>query len=139
MKPTVRLGVLPRLLKEILDTRIMVKKSLKKNKDNKVGSKVAVGSERRWRRGVNTVCSWCARAHGGAAQVLARMLDARQLGLKLIANVTYGYTSASFSGRMPCAEVADAIVQTGRDTLQRVRSERSRETGQGVRVGWGRA
>ena len=33
------------------------------------------------------------------------MLDARQLGLKLIANVTYGYTSASYSGRMPCVEV----------------------------------
>lgn len=33
------------------------------------------------------------------------MLDARQLGLKLIANVTYGYTSAHFSGRMPCVEV----------------------------------
>ena len=33
------------------------------------------------------------------------MLDARQLGLKLIANVTYGYTSANFSGRMPCVEV----------------------------------
>lgn len=33
------------------------------------------------------------------------MLDARQLGLKLIANVTYGYTGASFSGRMPCVEV----------------------------------
>ena len=58
---------------------------------------------------------------GVLPQVLARMLDARQLGLKLIANVTYGYTSASFSGRMPCVELADAIVQTGRDTLQRVR------------------
>ena len=33
------------------------------------------------------------------------MLDARQLGLKLIANVTYGYTAANFSGRMPCIEV----------------------------------
>ena len=33
------------------------------------------------------------------------MLDARQLGLKLIANVTYGYTGANFSGRMPCIEV----------------------------------
>lgn len=33
------------------------------------------------------------------------MLDARQLGLKLIANVTYGYTAASYSGRMPCVEV----------------------------------
>lgn len=34
-----------------------------------------------------------------------RMLDHRQLGLKLIANVTYGYTAANFSGRMPCVEV----------------------------------
>ena len=37
------------------------------------------------------------------------MLDARQLGLKLIANVTYGYTGASFSGRMPCIEVGDSV------------------------------
>lgn len=29
----------------------------------------------------------------------------------MIANVTYGYTSASFSGRMPMAELADSIVQ----------------------------
>ena len=33
------------------------------------------------------------------------MLHARQLGLKLIANVTFGYTAASYSGRMPCIEV----------------------------------
>jgi predicted TIM-barrel fold metal-dependent hydrolase len=48
------------------------------------------------------------------------MLNARQLGLKFIANVTYGYTSATFSGRMPCVEIADAIVQTGRETLENV-------------------
>jgi DNA polymerase zeta len=50
---------------------------------------------------------------------LLRTLDARQLGLKLLANVTYGYAGASFSGRMPCAEIADAIVQTGRQTLEK--------------------
>jgi DNA polymerase elongation subunit (family B) len=44
-------------------------------------------------------------------QVLQRVLNARQFGLKLIANVTYGYTAAGFSGRMPMAELADAIVQ----------------------------
>lgn len=49
----------------------------------------------------------------------ARLLQARQLGLKLAANTTYGYTGASFSGRMPCVEVADAIVQTARKTLER--------------------
>ena len=35
----------------------------------------------------------------------------------MIANVSYGYTAAGFSGRMPMAELADAIVQSGRQTL----------------------
>lgn len=53
-------------------------------------------------------------------QSLLSLLNARQLGLKLMANVTYGYTSATYSGRMPCIEVADSIVQTGRETLEKV-------------------
>lgn len=73
---------------------------------------------------------------------LTQLLNARQLGLKLMAvspvmcgmrncaivrlipsqNVTYGYTSATYSGRMPCIEVADSIVQTGRETLEKVGS-----------------
>ncbi|KAG6813782.1 hypothetical protein H0H92_007194 [Tricholoma furcatifolium] len=52
-------------------------------------------------------------------KVLRRVLDARQLGLKYIANVTYGYTSATFSGRMPAVEIADSIVQSGRETLEK--------------------
>lgn len=88
VKPDVRKGVLPRLVQEVLDTRVMVKKTMKQNKGNKA---------------------------------LERMMEARQLGLKFIANVTYGYTAASFSGRMPCVEVADSIVNTGRTTLERVR------------------
>ncbi|KAI3327289.1 DNA polymerase family B [Xylariaceae sp. AK1471] len=52
-------------------------------------------------------------------KTLQRLLHNRQLALKLLANVTYGYTSASFSGRMPCSEIADSIVQTGRETLER--------------------
>lgn len=81
-----RKGVLPRLLEEILSTRIMVKKAMKK----------LVPSQ----------------------QVLQRIFNARQLALKLIANVTYGYTAAGYSGRMPCAELADSIVQCGRRTLE---------------------
>lgn len=50
---------------------------------------------------------------------LRRVFDARQLGLKLIANVTYGYTSANFSGRMPCVELGDSVVSKGRETLER--------------------
>lgn len=44
---------------------------------------------------------------------LEKVLNARQLALKMISNVTYGYTAAGFSGRMPCAQLADAIVQVG--------------------------
>lgn len=82
----VRRGILPRLLEEILSTRIMVKQAMKKLAPSQL--------------------------------VRHRILNARQLALKLIANVTYGYTAAGFSGRMPCAELADSIVQCGRRTLE---------------------
>ena len=51
------------------------------------------------------------KATSSAARVLQRILNARQFGLKMIANVSYGYTAAGFSGRMPFAELADSIVQ----------------------------
>ncbi|XP_035205983.1 uncharacterized protein LOC118181018 isoform X2 [Stegodyphus dumicola] len=86
VKSNIRRGILPVMLEEILKTRVMVKQSMKKVKDN---------------------------------VALKKLLDARQLGLKLIANVTYGYTGASFSGRMPSVEVADSIVGKARETLER--------------------
>ncbi|KAK1171883.1 DNA polymerase zeta catalytic subunit-like [Acipenser oxyrinchus oxyrinchus] len=86
VKPSVRKGVLPSMLEEILKTRIMVKQSMKAYKHDKA---------------------------------VTRMLDARQLGLKLIANVTFGYTAAHFSGRMPSVEVGDSIVHKARETLER--------------------
>ncbi|KAH3835832.1 hypothetical protein DPMN_109198 [Dreissena polymorpha] len=82
----VKRGVLPIMVEEILNTRLMVKKAMGSYKDDKT---------------------------------LSRMLNARQLGLKLIANVTYGYTAANFSGRMPCIEVGDSIVRKARETLER--------------------
>ncbi|XP_026173816.1 DNA polymerase zeta catalytic subunit isoform X2 [Mastacembelus armatus] len=86
VKATVRKGVLPSMLEEILNTRIMVKQSMKTYKQDKS---------------------------------LMKLLDARQLGLKLIANVTFGYTAASYSGRMPSVEVGDSIVHKARETLER--------------------
>ena len=86
VKSSVRSGILPRMLNEILNTRLMVKKSMKMHKTN---------------------------------SILQRVLHSRQLGLKLIANVTYGYTAANFSGRMPCVEIGDSVVSKGRETLER--------------------
>lgn len=102
LKSSARPGVLPRLVAEILDTRVMVKGALKRVL-TRHGSSLSDGDN-------------CADER---VRRLRRSLDARQLGLKLLANVTYGYTSASFSGRMPCAPLADAIVSLGRETLHR--------------------
>ncbi|QDZ21998.1 catalytic subunit of DNA polymerase zeta [Chloropicon primus] len=82
----VRKGVLPRMLQEILDTRQMLKKTMK---------------------GLSS-----------RQKALYRLLNSRQFALKLLANVTYGYTAAGFSGRMPCSQLADAIVQFGRVTME---------------------
>lgn len=68
------------MLEEILETRIMVKQSMKSYKQDKA---------------------------------LMRLLDARQLGLKLIANVTFGYTAANYSGRMPGVEVGEPELGAG--------------------------
>ncbi|XP_061560541.1 DNA polymerase zeta catalytic subunit isoform X1 [Phycodurus eques] len=86
VKSSVRKGVLPSMLEEILNTRIMVKQSMRTYKQEKA---------------------------------LMKLLDARQLGLKLIANVTFGYTAANYSGRMPSVEVGDSIVHKARETLER--------------------
>lgn len=77
MQSSVRKGVLPSMLEEILNTRIMVKQSMKSYKQDKA---------------------------------LMKLLDARQLGLKLIANVTFGYAAANYSGRMPSVEVSSSKV-----------------------------
>lgn len=42
-------------------------------------------------------------------KTLMKLLDARQLGLKLIANVTFGYAAANYSGRMPSVEVSSSV------------------------------
>ncbi|CDF77608.1 DNA polymerase zeta catalytic subunit [Chondrus crispus] len=103
---SIRRGILPQLLEELLETRVMVKKSLKGIVND---------------------------------DVTAGLLNARQFGLKMIANVTYGYTAASFSGRMPCSGLADAIVQCGRDSLEEivryVEEELKEETGATVVYG----
>ncbi|KAJ7492610.1 hypothetical protein FB451DRAFT_1022509 [Mycena latifolia] len=55
-------------------------------------------------------------------KALRKILDARQLSLKYIANVvTISFSSATFSGRMPAVEIADrqVIVQSGRETLEK--------------------
>lgn len=87
VKESVRKSALAKMLKEILDIRVMVKKTLSDLPN--------------------------------LNESVKKQLNSKQLALKLLANVTYGYASASFSGRMPCSDLADSIVQTGRETLEK--------------------
>lgn len=68
---------------------------------------------------------------------LQKLYNNRQLALKLIANVTYGYTSASYSGRMPNSDIADAIVSCGRETLLKAVKEIENNSQWGAKVVYG--
>ena len=81
IKKNIKEGLIPIILNELLLTRIMIKKSMKKYNEN------------------STIYSF---------------LNNRQLGIKGLANVIYGYTSAGFSGRMPNTDIGDTIVSLGR-------------------------
>ncbi|KAG6376574.1 hypothetical protein JVT61DRAFT_1552 [Boletus reticuloceps] len=98
VKPSVRQGLLGRMLTE---------------RDGEAGDE-----ERQERQGALTRGS--SFPYSRCLSAMSRILDARQLGLEYIASVMYGYTSATYSGRMPAVEIADSIVQTGRETLERV-------------------
>ena len=41
------------------------------------------------------------------------------MALKLFMNVLFGYTGATFSGRMPCSEIADSVVDISRYCLRK--------------------
>ncbi|ORY22294.1 DNA/RNA polymerase, partial [Neocallimastix californiae] len=86
LKRNIRRGALSKMLSEILETRVLVKNTMKE---------------------LNFI------------KELVKILDGKQLGLKYIANTTYGYTGASFSGRMPCIDISDDIVQSGREILEK--------------------
>lgn len=84
VKKNIRQGLLPLIIKELLLTRIMIKKSMKiYPKDSPTYS----------------------------------TLNNRQLGIKLLSNVLYGYTAAGFTGRMPNSDIGDSIVSIGKNTL----------------------
>ncbi|KAL8425812.1 hypothetical protein Efla_004311 [Eimeria flavescens] len=90
----VRQGVLPAVLNDMLQTRLMVKQAAKR-----------YGFQRR----LLTLRT-------------SRLRDTEELPPPprfLKWHETCGYTNANVSGRMPCAEVADSIVQTARTTLLR--------------------
>jgi DNA polymerase zeta len=49
---------------------------------------------------------------------MKRVLEARQMALKRFAACAFGYTNANYTGRMPCVDVGDSIVELSRHMLE---------------------
>jgi DNA polymerase zeta len=75
VKSRIRKSLVAKMVGELLDTRVMVKSSMKAVSDDEVS--VSCQSRRLWRLTLLT-------------QALLKLLNARQLALKFLANVTYG-------------------------------------------------
>lgn len=88
-----RKGILGKMLTNLLETRVMIKSTMSDIK--------RVEKSR----------------NSGKFESLMRDLEGMQLALKFVLNVTYGYTAASHSGRMPLQELADSVVEMGRHVL----------------------
>lgn len=96
VKPFVRVGLLPQMIREILDTRFQVQSAMRYARS---GTVLSGASEEELER-------------------LQTTLNEQQMALKMLANTTYGYTAASYTGKMPCVDVSEAIVSLGRRTLE---------------------
>lgn len=100
VRSNIKKGILPIILEEIILTRILIKNSIRRMKTalkNKSNSYHACN--------LNNL------------QNTIDVYENKQIALKLFANVIYGYTSAGFSGRMPCTEIADSIISMGKKLL----------------------
>lgn len=110
----VREGMLGKIFKELLEARTAIKKLIIEVSENQLESKLT-----------------------NLERVSMDELNIRQMGLKLAANVIFGYTAASYSGRMPSVDVADSIVQTAREHLLKAKKEIEDHPGWGARVVYG--
>ncbi|KAI2804906.1 DNA polymerase zeta catalytic subunit [Blomia tropicalis] len=121
VKPNVRRGLLPKMLEDLLLTRVLVKNEMKQLSSLIMKQGTTDSTTRR-------------------LKMLKQRLDVCQLGLKMVANFTYGYTNANYSGRMPCADVADSIVSKGREALEQTIAfinQWGKQSGTGAKVIYG--
>nr|BAJ78758.1 DNA polymerase delta catalytic subunit [Gynaikothrips ficorum] len=87
VKPSVRKGLLPEILDDLLSARKKAKSDLKNEKD----------------------------------PFKQRVLDGRQLALKISANSVYGFTGAQV-GKLPCLEISGSVTAYGRTMIEQTKT-----------------
>lgn len=83
VKPTIKKGILPEILENLLEARKIAKRDLKNEKDPQK----------------------------------KKVLDGRQLALKVSANSVYGFTGAQV-GKLPCIPISSSVTAYGRQMIQ---------------------
>lgn len=86
VKPTVRKGILPEILQDLLKARKRAKAMMKEEKD----------------------------------PFRYKVLDGRQLALKMSANSVYGFTGAQV-GKLPCLEISQSVTSFGRTMIEKTK------------------
>ena len=54
--------------------------------------------------------------------MMKKVLDGRQLALKLSANSVYGFTGATI-GQLPCLEISSSVTSIGRSMIEKTKNE----------------
>lgn len=86
VKPTLRMGILPEILDNLLKARKRAKEMMKNEKD----------------------------------PFRYKVLDGRQLALKMSANSVYGFTGAQV-GKLPCLEISQSVTSFGRTMIEKTK------------------
>lgn len=117
-----RVGVLPAMLRQVLDTRWEIQAAMR-HRAHAHAAKDKHSTATNKNNNNNSNNSYNNDAANEADDEYdddyGAQLCEEERALKLLANVSYGYTAASHTGRMPCLELAEAIVALGRQTLER--------------------
>lgn len=100
VKPTVRKGILPFILENLLTARKRAKKLLGEAKDNQKNAKTD--------------------KEKADFENLVGVYNGRQLALKISANSVYGFTGAQV-GALPCLAIAGSVTSFGRQMIENTR------------------
>ena len=118
VKETVRKGLLPEILESLLSARKKAKADLKKETDPFKKQVIQISSSFH-------AFSQNYTPNPDILHILyfsMKVLDGRQLALKISANSVYGFTGAQV-GKLPCLEISQSVTAFGRMMIEQTKNE----------------
>ena len=121
VKETVRKGLLPEILESLLSARKKAKADLKKETDPFKKQVIQISSSfHAFSQNYIELTSNPDILH--ILYFSMKVLDGRQLALKISANSVYGFTGAQV-GKLPCLEISQSVTAFGRMMIEQTKNE----------------